>query len=244
MEGPSLVILTEELAPFVNKKILDVSGNSKKDIQKLSGKKIKSFRSWGKHLIIELSTFSVRIHFLLFGSYRINEQKPNRNPRLTLSFQSGEINFYSCSVHLIEEELATHYDWRTDVMSDSWDPAYVLKKIKALPSSMVCDILMDQAIFSGVGNIIKNEVLFNLHMHPETRIKDLKPAKVKELIREARDYSFRFYEWKKIYQLKKHWKIYKKRICPRCAIPILFKKTGKSDRSSYFCSGCQHKYLK
>lgn len=239
MEGPSLVILTEELKLFLNKKILAVSGNSTKDITRLEGKTIKEIKSWGKHLIIQFDKFAIRIHFLLFGSYRINDIKENRSPRLSLVFKSGELNLYSCSVNFMEEDLNEIYDWKIDVMSDSFDPSYVLKKIKKLPDSMVCDILMNQDIFAGVGNIIKNEVLFNLHLHPETLIENLNTNQLKKLIKEAHDYSFRFYEWKKVYELRKHWMIYKKRKCPRCEIPVISRKTGKGDRRSYYCAGCQ-----
>ncbi|HRO68823.1 MAG TPA: hypothetical protein PK951_00545 [Chitinophagaceae bacterium] len=38
---------------------------------------------------------------------------------------------------------------------------------------MVCDALLDQEIFSGVGNIIKNEVLYRIRVHPESLIGDI-----------------------------------------------------------------------
>jgi endonuclease VIII len=240
MEGPSLVILSEELKIFVGKVINDVTGNSKQDIARISGKKINDIRSWGKHLLIQLDEFTVRIHFLLFGSYRINEQK-DRIPRLSLTIGEDEINFYSCSVQFIEENLNKVYNWKIDLMSDKWDEKAVTKLVKKDGKRMICDVLMDQEIFAGLGNIIKNEVLFNTHLHPEVIIEDLPPRKIKEVIKEARDYSFRFYEWKKIYELRKHWLIYKKRKCPRCHVPILIQKTGKGDRRSYYCELCQFK---
>jgi endonuclease-8 len=74
-EGPSIVILKELVQPFTGKKVTEVSGNSKLDIQRLAGKKIIAFKSWGKHFLICFDKFTIRIHFLLFGSYRINEDK-------------------------------------------------------------------------------------------------------------------------------------------------------------------------
>jgi len=241
MEGPSLVILTEELSSFVNKKIVHVEGNSKQDISKLKGKKILDIQSWGKHLLIQFNDFYLRIHFLLFGSYRINERKENQAARLSLIFKNNEMNFYSCSVKFFEGRIEEAYNWTTDVMSPYWNEKEVLSKIKKDKDRMVSDLLMDQNIFTGVGNIIKNEVLFNLHMHPETSVCDLTLRQLRSMIREARDYSHRFYHWKKEYVLKKNWLIYKKRTCPRCGIPIVIKKTGKGERTSYYCSNCQRK---
>lgn len=239
MEGPSLVILSEELSPFVNKKIIDVGGNSKEDIGRLCGKKIHSVTSWGKHLLIRLDRFSLRIHFLLFGSYRINERKEGQTPRLSLTFKNGELNLYSCSVKFIEEALEAAYDWSSDIMSEAWDEKKALRKIRQEPESQVCDVLMNQSVFAGVGNIIKNEVLFNLHLHPEALTGDLSEKQLRLLVKEAREYSFRFYEWKKAYELRKHWQIYRKRKCPRCGLPVEIRKTGKGQRTSYFCLGCQ-----
>jgi endonuclease-8 len=82
-EGPSIVILKELVPPFKGKKVLEVSGNSKMDIQRMAGKKIIDFKSWGKHFLICFKDFTVRIHFMLFGSYRINEEKEAK-PRLSL----------------------------------------------------------------------------------------------------------------------------------------------------------------
>jgi endonuclease VIII len=244
MEGPSLVILSEELNGFVGKTITDVTGNSKQDIERINGRKIEEIKSWGKHLLILFGDFTVRIHFLMFGSYRINEQKENRIPRLSLIFNEEEINFYSCSIQFIEQPLEKVYDWKLDLMSPQWDEKVVTKKVKASKERMICDVLMDQEIFGGLGNIMKNEVLFNTYLHPEALVENLPAKKIREVVKEARDYAFRFYEWKKAYELRKHWLIYKKRKCPRCNVPVQIRKTGTGGRRSYFCELCQRTFAK
>lgn len=241
-EGPSIVILRELAEPFSGKKILRAEGNSKIDIARLVGLRIKAIRSWGKHFLIELSGFSIRIHFLMFGSYRINERKDSA-PRLSLQFSPNhELNFYSCSVKYIEGSLVENYDWRTDVMSDQWAPAIALKKLRALPEKFVCDALLDQEIFAGVGNIVKNEVLFRVRVHPLSTIGGLSAAKQRDLVKHARQYSFEFLEWKKQYVLREHWLAHNKRDCPRCMIPYTKAHLGKTNRRSFFCDRCQKKY--
>ncbi|MEO9209620.1 MAG: DNA-formamidopyrimidine glycosylase family protein [Ginsengibacter sp.] len=240
-EGPTIIILKEEVAQFIGKKIIKVEGNSKLDIQQLAGQKIIDFKSWGKHFLICFEHFTVRIHFMLFGSYRINEKKESV-PRLSLIFQKGEINFYACSVKFIEEDLDEVYDWTSDVMSDKWNPKAAKEKLKEIPDALVCDTLLNQNIFTGVGNIIKNEVLFRTFIHPENRMGDLPLKKVNELIKEARNYSFDFLKWKKEYVLKKHWLAHTKTICPRCEIPLVKKYCGKTKRRTFFCNNCQVLY--
>jgi endonuclease-8 len=240
-EGPSIVILKEEARQFAGKTVLSATGNSKIDMGRLTGRKVKSFRSWGKHFLVCFEDFSLRIHFLMWGSYRINEKK-DRPVRLSLEFENGELNFYSCAIKFIEEDIDSVYDFTSDVMSDTWDPSKAEDKLRKLPGELACDVLLEQDIFSGVGNIIKNEVLFRIRVHPESYTGKIPDEKIKELIFEARNYSFDFLNWKKKYELKKHWLAHRQKICPRCDLQIIRKHTGTKNRISHFCPNCQVLY--
>ena len=240
-EGPSLVILKEELQPFKGKKIIAVSGNSKENIKQLEGQKIIDFKTWGKHFLIYFKKTTLRIHFLLFGKYTINERR-EVPARLSLQFAKGEINFYSCSVKFITEPLDQVYDFTADVMNDEWDAKAARKKLIEKGNMLVCDALLDQQIFSGVGNIIKNEVLYRIKLHPETTVKNLPKKKLNELIKEARNYSFDFLKWKKEYTLRKHWLAHTKKTCSRDGSPIVKKYLGKTNRRTFYCETCQVNY--
>lgn len=238
-EGPSIVLLKEQVLSFAGKKILKVSGNSKIDQNRLVNQKIISFKSWGKHFLICFKGFSLRIHFLMFGSYRINERKIDKPIRLNLSLRNGEINFYSCSIKYLEGDINNHYDWTSDVMNDDWNPRKARAKLKTKSEMQVCDALLEQEIFAGVGNIIKNEVLYRIKVHPESIIGKLPPLKIKKLLAESRIYSFQFLEWKRNYELKKHWLAHTKKLCLRCDHPIIKKQTGVKKRRSFICTNCQ-----
>jgi endonuclease-8 len=241
-EGPSIVILKEEASRFLGKTIVRVSGNTTIEKERLQDQRIESLRSFGKQFLVELPDFSLRVHFMLFGSYRINEEKSWAVPRLSLGFDDGVLNLYACSVRFIEEPLDLVYDWWADVMSEHWDPKLALKRLRAQPDTLVCDALLDQDLFAGVGNIIKNEVLFRIRVHPLSTVGALPAKKLRELVDEARHYSFQFYEWKKQYVLKKHWLAHTKRTCPRCNIPLVKAHLGRTNRRSFFCENCQVRY--
>lgn len=240
-EGPSIVILKEAVQSFKGKKVLKVTGNTRIEMPELEGQKVLDFKSWGKHFLICFRTFTIRIHFMLFGSYRINEEK-DAPSRLGLQFENGSLNFYACSVKLITEPLDEVYDWSADVLSDTWDPGKARKKLKAMPDLLVCDALLEQNIFAGVGNIIKNEVLFRIRVHPRSKIGKLPAKQLNLLIKEAVNYSYDFLEWKKAFVLKKHWLAHTKKICPRCNIPLIKEHLGKTNRRSFFCNNCQVLY--
>ena len=241
-EGPSIVILKEAVENFNGKKILAASGNAKINMQELVNQPV-NFKSWGKHFLICLPHHTIRIHFLMFGPYSINEQtKTDRSLRLCLQFKNGSVYFYTCAIKLLEDEPDNIYDWSADVMNDTWNPAKARKKLKAQPGMMACDALLDQQIFSGVGNIIKNEVLYRIKLHPESFIGKVPPRTLSLLVKEARIYSFEFLAWKKAYELKKHWLAHTKKICVRCNLPFQKKYCGKTKRRSFFCNNCQVLY--
>lgn len=241
-EGPSIVILREEAAHLTGMRIAHASGNTRLDTSRLVGQTIVALRSWGKHFLIEFDTFSLRVHFLLFGTYRVDERRAGVTPRLSLRGAQGELNLYTCSVRWIEQPLDTVYDWRTDVMSDQWSAARARAKLIERPQLLACDALLDQDVFAGVGNIIKNEVLFRIRVHPLSETGALPAAQRNALVREARTYAFEFLAWKKAHVLKKHWLVHTRRTCPRCEVPLQQAKLGKTQRRSFFCTQCQVLY--
>lgn len=241
-EGPSIMILKEEVQQFSGKKIIEVSGNSAIDIERLQDKTIQDFKTWGKHFLICFDDFTVKIHLLMFGTYRINERKETK-PRLSMIFSNGELNFYTCSVKILEGDINQYYDWREDVMNKKWDPKKAKQSLDKKPDEMICDAILDQNIFSGVGNIIKNEVLYRCKIHPESLVGKIPSKDLKNIINECSIYSFEFLDWKKNYELKKHWLAYTKKECKRCNLPIHKKQTGKRSRRSFFCTNCQKLHI-
>src|SRR5206468_9635158 len=103
-EGPSLIIAKEEMIVFKGKKIISVTGNTKIEKERLLNKKLIDIKTWGKHLLFCFDTFTLKVHFLMFGKYLVNSSK-DATARLLLKFKNGEINLYTCSVKFIVEPL-------------------------------------------------------------------------------------------------------------------------------------------
>lgn len=241
-EGPSIVILKELVQPFKGQTVEKASNNNNKLVTDiLTNQKITDFKTWGKSFFICFKKFSIRIHFGLFGSYRINEHTA-KPPRLHLQLDDGELNFYACTLELIEQPLDDLYDWTADVMNPKWSAAKAITKMTAEPQMKICDALMDQQIFSGVGNIIKNEVLFRTHIHPLSETGSIPAKKLKEMLDEVVTYTFEFLKRKKDHTLSKHWYAYSQKICPRDKIPFKKADLGKSHRTTYYCDECMKLY--
>ncbi|PWN71969.1 endonuclease [Chryseobacterium phosphatilyticum] len=242
-EGPSIILMKESLQLFVGKQVTGASGNAKFEKEPFIGQTLLEIRTFGKQTYLVFDQAAIRIHLLMFGSYSIDEQtKPDQSLRLSLLFAKGGMYFYTCSVKAVETEHLSTIDWEADIMSDQWNPKKAEKKLKKNAEMMVCDALLDQDIFSGVGNIIKNEVLFRIGVQPESLIGNLPNKKLKELITQARNYSFDFLKWKREFTLKKHWLVHTKSVCPLCEQKLIKKQTGKGKRRSFYCKKDQRLY--
>src|SRR6266540_4729813 len=218
MEGPSLYLAAKQLKPFRGKTVLSVSGNSKIEKERILKKKVKNIFSWGKHLVIQFDEFALRTHFLLFGTFEASvnnstltgDYKRSYTPRLQLDFENGNIKLFNCSVKFLETKNAkASYDFTIDIMSPKWDSDKAFDSICAKPGVEIADILLDQEIFAGVGNIIKNEVLWRVRIHPESKVKNITASELKELIAETKKFSLLFYKWRKVFLLRKHLDIIK-----------------------------------
>jgi endonuclease VIII len=242
-EGPPILLMKEDLQKFVGEKVVEVKGDSIKSPLGIENHILKEIKTFGKQTFLIFDTVNIRIHLLMFGSYSLFEKKDQQNNlRLGLVFKSGGMYFYTCNVKIVNNGFLLKIDWEADVMSDEWNSTKAEKKLKSNLRMMVCDALMNQDIFSGVGNIIKNETLFRIGIHPESLIGNLPQEKLDELIAEARNYSFDFKKWKKANILRNNFQVYHQKICPKCSSKIIEKQTGLSKRTSFFCEKDQKLY--
>jgi endonuclease-8 len=245
MEGPSVKVITEKLAGFVGKMVTAAAGNARIEKEIFQGKEIKGIFSRGKNLVITFPDFTVKLHFLMYGSYRINEERVGVQPRLALRFDGDEmLNFYNCSVRILNtEQLEELNDEAFDILSENWKPDKVLEYVSKMKEELICDVLLDQKVFAGVGNIIKNEALFMAKLHPLSTVENIAEEKLKEVILSARAFSERFYDVRKRDdKLNTHLQIYRKKQCPVCNEKIIMKRTGKRLRISFCCPSCQILY--
>jgi len=241
-EGPNLVMLKELLLPFKGRRVTGASGYAQHvDPSRLKGNTLKDIKTWGKHLLLVFEDFSLRVHMGLFGSYRIN-QPVKKNAALHLQFGEDEVNFSIVKVQVIEEPLNKIYDWSADIMSPKWDAEKAIGKLKEKPKLMICDALLNQDIFAGSGNMIKNEALFRARIHPESLCGKIPAQQLANLATEVVKFSKIFLKYGKIHEVGEHLQAYGQEICPRNHIPFHKGETGKTKRSSFYCEKCQILY--
>lgn len=225
MEGPSIRLAAEQLRPFVGRRLTRISGNSRIGIARLHRERVADVFAWGKHLVFQFDDFALRVHFLLWGTFAATvkglsvtgDYRRTGPPRLLLTFANGEITIWSASLKYIEGAAVKNtYDFAVDVMAADWNARAAMRKVRRHPDAEIADVLLDQSIFAGVGNIIKNEVLFRARISPFTLVRDMSSRRLRAVTDDARAFSFRFLELRREFSLRKNLEVYGKSVCPRC----------------------------
>ena len=233
----------------MGKRIRSVGGNSTIGIARLSKLTVRNIFAWGKHLVFQFDDFALRVHFMLWGTFAATvdgasvtgDYRRTGPPRLVLNFSNGEITMWAASIRFVEDaDARATYDFTADIMAPEWDRDAAFQKSRVFARSEIADVLLDQSIFAGVGNIIKNEVLFRTGVSPFAKVQRISDRKLHEVIADARTFSFRFLELRKTYSLRKHLDVYGRSICSRCGGKIGRRVHGRRERRSFFCMRCQN----
>ncbi|MFB6311305.1 MAG: DNA-formamidopyrimidine glycosylase family protein [Salinirussus sp.] len=239
MEGPSVHRVADELQRFAGQTVSHVGGNADQPLDQLTDRRIDAVRAVKKRLFLDLGTVHIVIHFLMYGSYRVNETR-DLDERLRLECTEDTLNVYSCSVKVLEdgdEELAAYDRPTEDVLSETFDTEQATKALLT-DDRPVADVLLDQSVFGGVGNIVKNEVLWEVGLDPSTPATTLDEIEAEELTAVAVEWTADWYRTKcdggelglSVYQCDS---------CPDCGAALEREELGEYDRITYWCPTCQ-----
>ncbi|XP_031195668.1 endonuclease 8-like 3 [Mastomys coucha] len=201
----------------------------------------------GKELFMYFGPRALRIHFGMKGSILINprecENRGGVSPAFELQLANDLICFFDTSVELrnsIESQQRVRMMEELDVCSPKFNFSRAESEVKKQRDRMLCDVLLDQRVLPGVGNIIKNEALFDSGLHPAVKVYQLSDKQAHHLVKMTRDFSILFYRCCKAGSaISKHYKVYKRPNCGQCHCKITVCRLGENSRMTYFCPHCQ-----
>ena len=224
------------------------------------GCKIRGVEARGKHLFIDFDNgVSVRSHLGMHGAwhrYRAGDdwQKPKARTSLVLTI-GDEV--YVC-FNAREEELLRSTGIRRriidtrlgpDLLGPDPDYSAIMSRARQIPDpeATVADVLLDQRVASGIGNVYKSEVLFINRRLPQTRIDTIDDDELKRHFQLAAELLGRnLGGGKRITRFESDaagrlW-VYRRagQPCLRCENGrIASAVTGRHHRSTFWCPGCQ-----
>ncbi|XP_016074611.1 PREDICTED: endonuclease 8-like 3 [Miniopterus natalensis] len=213
----------------------------------LNGQVYGGVETLGKELFLYFGPKALRVHFGMRGSVMVNppecRNKSGVSPVLEIQLSQDSICFLDSSVELrnsAESQQRVRMMEELDVCSPKFSFSRAEREVKRQPGRMLCDVLMDQRVLPGVGNIIRNEALSDSGLHPALKVSQLTGEQIHQLVERTRDFSLLFYRCRKAgLAVSTHFKVYKRPNCGRCGCQVTVCRLGENNRMTYFCPQCQ-----
>jgi endonuclease-8 len=196
-EGDSVHRHAAELRPLLVGKPLRAAYSRGLPIPRLAGATVVAVEPRGKHLLIETDRgFVAHVHLGMTGGWRrlrapLGDAWRLRTADLAL-VTDGDVLL--CRARTVELMRAQHVKAHPalaalgpDLLGDRVDLDDVVRRARALdPAAPIADVLLDQKVAAGVGNVYKSEVLFIEKLHPHTPIGALDDEAVRRVYARAR----------------------------------------------------------
>jgi endonuclease-8 len=204
----------------------------------LKGRTIEAVRSVGKHLIIDFSgDLSLRTHMRMSGIwhlYRAGERWRKRRSDMRLMIATDDYVAVGFNVPVAEFQSAP--DVGPDLLSDDFDPVEAVGRVRQRDEEEIGNVLLNQRVVAGIGNIYKSEALFSAGVNPFTRVSALSDETLAKVVKRARALLQRSAKGE-----ARPPSVYSRggEPCRRCGAPITYKKQGSDARGTYWCPKCQ-----
>uniref|UniRef100_A0A8C1GBE4 Endonuclease 8-like 3 n=1 Tax=Cyprinus carpio TaxID=7962 RepID=A0A8C1GBE4_CYPCA len=257
VEGPGCTLNGEKIRARVQKgqKVLDIRRNetnkssedsTSSSFQCFMGCEFTGVETLGKELFMYFGLRALRLHFGMNGSLRINplgKDLKGKPSVLVIQLTNDAVCFFDTTVEIrLSEDCVQRVKAMEalDICSPKFSFSQAVEAVKRESERMLCDVLLDQAVLPGVGNIIKNEALFDSGLNPAVKVRQLTSEQVHHLLKMTRDFTLLFYKCRKNGSpLYKHYKVYKRPNCGQCSGTVTVCRLGDNGRMTYYCQRCQ-----
>jgi endonuclease VIII len=233
----------------------------------IAGRKVERVESRGKWLLICFSGDLILLtHMLMNGSWHIYRrgdrwQRPRRQMRIVITTERFEAVAFEVPVAQFHtsRSLKRHTSvpgLGHDLLKSSFEEEEAAVRLRSYPDEEVANVLLNQQVMAGIGNIYKSEICFACGIHPFRLVSTLTANEIQCLLNIARKqlsantlesstdgpvtYPGARRTRRTSDQGARLW-VYGRqgRPCRRCGTAILMRRQGKGARSTYWCPQCQ-----
>ncbi len=245
-----------------------------------AGQLVEGIRVHGKHLLIDFDRqLSLRVHLGMGGYWRTmgpgSAGLADRNPKLRLVMvtEAGTARCYSApavETFLRSDSLSPLANLGPDLVVAAPDRDEVVAmairraRLRCKPEEYIADVLLNQEVAAGIGNVYKSEVLFLVGVHPLRALGSLSDDQLLALYTEASRLLHLHSQPGNAYRITttarpridgedvvsigrrpaggvpRHFVYERWRApCLRCHTPIRRTYEGRLGRSTYWCPSCQ-----
>lgn len=257
-EGHTIHRAARDQTPMLRRKILAVSspqGRFFEGAARLDGKRCMSVEACGKHVFYRFAGGdTLHIHLGLFGKFRAAARpaaEPRGAVRVRLESATHVVDCNgptACEVLDAEGVAKLMARLGPDILRDDADPERAFARIRK-SRAPIGQLVMDQKVIAGLGNIYRTEILWRQRIHPEREGRSLSQAELDAFWADAAALLRIGVEQRAIITVdgatrgKSRYgartNIFKKKTCPRCGGAI--RQLAMAGRKVFCCETCQQK---
>jgi endonuclease VIII len=251
-EGDTLVLTANGLRPWLLGEVVTAARARQPGprVEQVVGAEVTAVEAQGKNLLIRFDNgLEIRTHLRMHGSwhrYRPGERwrRPAARARLVLEVPgSVAVCFDAPVVELFEQRAeALHPSLARlgpDLLKPPVDVDEAMRRLRE-PGRAAMEVgpaLMDQRALAGIGNEVKNEVLWQAGVSPWARVGDLDDGTLRILVARAIEV---LHEGVATGRRPRHVHRRAARPCPRCGAIIRVEHQGiELPRLTFWCPSCQ-----
>ncbi len=230
----------------------------------LAGARVREVAALGKHLLVVLARqgaadWVLHVHLGMHGRWqRAPSGAPPRAAKLLLAARGSG---YACTRPAVAEllrrvDVTAHPVLRRlgpDLLGPELPLPRILARARRSRAACVAELLLDQTVACGLGNVYKSEVLFLSSLHPFTPVDRLSDGALEQLYRRGRELlGWNLGGWRRTTLRRveagrdlprgepRLWVYGRAGLpCLRCGSRIAATRLGDGARATWWCEGCQ-----
>jgi endonuclease-8 len=229
--------------------------------ERLEGRGVRSVDAHGKHLFVRFDNgLTLHSHLRMGGAWGVYPRggrwhRAARRAWLVIRTDEHDVVQFDGPVLELMTDGRTRFDRRIaalgpDLLHDDFDEADYLRRLRADdPTRAIGEVLLDQRIVAGIGNIWKNEGCFLAGVSPWRRVEQIDDGTALAVVRGIRplmrasaqrggrittfEGDARRNEWRTWVHERAGMP------CRRCGTSIRSRGQGDDNRTTFWCPGCQ-----
>ena len=243
-EGDALHRIAARLQVLVGERVEASSPNPRGLVtgvaRAVDGHVVESIEAVGKNLLLRFDgNVTVRSHLRMNGRWRVERRRGEERrglPWLVLRTADWEATQWNGPVLALDDTRVRRLG--PDLLGEETVVDELVGRIRSTdPARLVGDVLLDQRVVSGIGNMWLAELLWHARVSPWLPTGQVTDEELVAALAWGREKMRSSVAGARPQQRAVYRRV--GRLCPRCGAPIRSRGLGDMNRTAYWCDGCQ-----
>jgi endonuclease VIII len=209
------------------------------DAAALDGRRLESVEAVGKNLVLRFDGGVVlRSHLRMNGRWSVRPRDDTRAGRPWLVLRGASAEGVLWNGPVLELHTRALAALGPDILAASPDFEAMLARMHAVdPERPLGEVMQDQHVVAGIGNMWMSEALWHARLSPWLRLRETSESDRAHALEAAATLMRASVEGGREPAKRVHNR--SGRACPRCGTPIRSRGQGDANRTAYWCPACQ-----